>query len=380
MDLDTFRGTNIEPCNKGDFLNKFNEPRTTLKMAYFEREHVCYVATNEHKPYDPVFKLCGAGFRDIEITTNYDVSSASAKGALMLHGGRCNKYTATVGKTHKIASKSCNAIEINVAGALKKKYPVPANVSPIVSDIQSESASVKGASGNYLSCGMRTVHRLYLATAFVILRKLHGNDRDGVVAMIVDQNGRIISWGRKNNAVPCWHGETSAIMGLGGTIPRGCSVYSTLKPCNMCAGLIHDASGGDAKVFWGQDDPGSMAENTILQQTRKGQVLDGNKSHTGARAILLRKKTARPDARQPMATQLAEGFNAQKAAGKKSTIDYIVTDSAATIIKEAELVLKHKYDKYHAGPSQFNENTAFVVRYLTDFLAQLGLKPEGFGA
>src|SRR5690348_11136335 len=30
-----------------------------------------------------------------------------------------------------------------------------------------------------------------------------------------------LSWGRKNPAVPCWHGETSAIMGLGGKIPAG---------------------------------------------------------------------------------------------------------------------------------------------------------------
>src|SRR5690349_16183389 len=70
----------------------------------------------------------------------------------------------------------------------------------------------------------RQVHQLrdahcpppYMATAFTILRKLHGsNSRDGVVALIVEKNGRIISWGRKNPAVPCRHGETRAIMGLG---------------------------------------------------------------------------------------------------------------------------------------------------------------------
>ena len=39
-------------------------------------------------------------------------------------------------------------------------------------------------------------------------------------------------------------------MALGGRIPAGSCVYSTLKPCNMCAGTINDASGDNAKVFW----------------------------------------------------------------------------------------------------------------------------------
>jgi len=379
MDIEAFRKANVTAFDKGKFLNVFNEPRTTSKMAYFEQDGICYFATDERKGYDPVFKLFGTGHKNIAITTNYDATSESVKGVLLLHKSTATKFTVTTGKSVKVSSKACQKVEIDIAKDLKAKYPVPTNVSPIVSDIQSESASVKDDQGRYKSCGMRTVHRLYLATAYVILRKLHAAQRDGVVALIVDKGGRIVSWGRKNPDVPCWHGETSAIMGLGGKIPKGSSVYSTLKPCNMCAGLIHDASGGDAKVFWGQDDPGSMAADTILEKEKTGHVLDGNKSHDGARGILLGKKTDTADNRKPMATTLGTNFDSQKKVGKKSTIDYIVTDSAATLIRESERVLKSKYDKYQAAPDAFNENTAFVVRYLTDFLAQLGLKPEDLG-
>ena len=380
MNADTFRAKNATPFDKGNFLSRFNDWRSTKKIAYFEHDGVCYFAEGGRKGFDPVFKLFGTGLRNVQITTNYDVTSESAKGVLLLHGSQANKFAVSHSNEIKIKSKSVRRVEINVAEDLKAKYPVPANVSPIVSDIQSENASVKAkdGSGKYESCGMRTVHRLYMATAFVILRKLHSDQRDGVVALVVDKGGRIISWGRKNPAVPCWHGETSAIMALKGEIPPGSSIYSTLKPCNMCAGLIHDASGGDAKVFWGQDDPGSMAANTILQQTRKGKVLDGNKSQSAARGILLGAKPQanKPDSRQAMATRLKSNFAAQS---MPSTIDYIVTDSAATIIKEAERVLKSKHDKYLGGPDKFNENTAFVVRYLTDFMAQLGLSVENLG-
>jgi hypothetical protein len=49
-------------------------------------------------------------------------------------------------------------------------------------------------------------------------------------------------------------------------------------------------------------------------------------------------------------------------------------------VKEAEKVLKAKQDKYGKAPTDFNENTAFVVRYLTEFLAKLGIHPENLGA
>ena len=377
MDQTTFNAKNISDGNKSRFLNAFNEARTTAQMAFFEADGTCYTATDENGPYGPLFKLCSTGFKNFKAIANYDVTSAGERGAMMLHGVTCELYKAGPGSSQKIAAKTFKSVEIKVAKDLRSEYPTPDNVSPIISDIQSESASVKN-NGKYTSCGTRTVHRLYLATAFTILHKLHAlASRDGVVALIVDRNGRIISWGRKNPEVTCWHGETSAIMALGGTIPAGSCVYSTLKPCNMCAGIISDASAENAKVLWGQDDPGSMAADTKLEKTRMGRLLDGNKTQAGARAILL--EDAQSQRTNPMATALGKSFEAQKRTGKKSTIDYIVTDEAAVIVREAEKVLKAKQEKYGKAPTDFNENTAFVVRYLTAFLTQLGIRPENLG-
>ena len=80
-----------------------------------------------------------------------------------------------------------------------------------------------------------------------------------------------------------------------------------------------------------------------------------------------------------MATALGESFDAQRKGGKKSTVDYIVTPEAQIIVREAEKFLKAKQAKYGRAPTDFNENTAFVVRYLTEFLGKLGVHPENLG-
>ena len=299
MDQTAFNAKNLSDGDKSRFLNAFNEARTTLQMAYFEADGTCYTATNETGPYGPLFKLCSTGFKNFKAIANYDITSASELGAMMLHGVTCERYKAGPGTSQKIPSKTFKKVEIKVANDLRKEYPVPANVSPIISDIQSESASVKH-DGKYASCGTRTVHRLYLATAFTILHKLHApSSRDGVVA------------------------------------------------------------------------------DTKLDQTRMGRLLDGNKTQAGARAILL--EDAKGDKTNPMATALEKSFDAQKKGGKKSTIDYIVTPEAEIIVREAEKFLKAKQDKYGRAPTDFNENTAFVVGYLTEFLGKLRVHPENLG-
>ena len=163
-------------------------------------------------------------------------------------------------------------------------------------------------------------------------------------------------------------------MRLGGKLPDGCCVYSTLKPCHMCSGLIHDSSGGTAKVFWGQDDPGSMAENTVLETTQLGSLLDGNKSHSGARGVLLGDKSS--GTRTVMATQLGDRFSGQRQ--YRSTIDYIVSQPAVELIKGAESVLKNKHLKY-TGNHLGNEYTHAVIRYLADFLAHQGIRMDTLG-
>src|SRR3546814_18963004 len=86
-----------------------------------------------------------------------------------------------------------------VISELDRRYPVPSGKTHIVSDIQAIAASIKTDQG-YAKAGTRTVHRLYLATAFILLRKKHASGtKDGVVALVVDKVGNNVSWGRKRS-------------------------------------------------------------------------------------------------------------------------------------------------------------------------------------
>ena len=423
LTLAEFRKANVMPSSSTALFGELGQPRLRVAFAYDDSTKAVYFATSCGSPYPPVFKLFGGGIKNVSVFLNYDDPSEGDRGVAMLHGSTLFKasdkaFEATGplamftnhikklrDKTKKeeqlktAATKSMTQVksamvgpastmpvcqvEIEVQEQLRKSFPLPKARGTVVSDIQSVKPSVKNADGSFAECGMHTVHRLYMATAFTILRKLHGTKRDGVVALIVGKDGQIISWGRKNPEVPCWHGETSAIMALGGTIPPGSRVYSTLKPCNMCSGLIHDRSGGDAKVFWGQDDAGGMAASTVLDRERSGVLLDGNKGNgTGARAILLGDKPAKgnADTRQTFGSQLQ---NQQSVKGVKSSIDFVETEEAQALVRAAELGLKAKYAKYDKPKgvnTTVNSNTAAAIDYLVGFLRDLGLPPDSLGA
>jgi tRNA(Arg) A34 adenosine deaminase TadA len=84
-----------------------------------------------------------------------------------------------------------------------------------------------------------------------------------IACVIVDQDGRIIGWGRNHNAVGAsLHGEVMAVLNyqrLNATpIPPNSRIYSTLKPCYMCAGLLVTAAPG-CTVISGEDDVNIVA-------------------------------------------------------------------------------------------------------------------------
>ncbi|TKC90302.1 nucleoside deaminase [Trinickia terrae] len=76
--------------------------------------------------------------------------------------------------------------------------------------------------------------------------------------VMIDGTGKIFGWGLNLNAVGAsLHGETMAILTHqrtnGGPLPAGTRIYTTLKPCYMCAGTIVSAA-PDCTVIYGQDD------------------------------------------------------------------------------------------------------------------------------
>lgn len=62
------------------------------------------------------------------------------------------------------------------------------------------------------------------------------------------------------NLVEAWHAAT------GDPLPRGARVYTSLKPCALCAGLLWDAAEDpwSIEVVFARDDPGRYARDTVL--------------------------------------------------------------------------------------------------------------------
>src|SRR5262245_40249472 len=216
--------------------------------------------------FGPVFSLMATGKggeRDVSMSYDESGLSAGAQGIkkhldaiLGKRSIKLAKVTAAPKHTGKVVHVSLDRAKVREA--LAGKFALPAASNP-VADLRVETATDKssGAKDYEKGAGTRTLPRLYMAAVYTILgnqKKIpQGSkpDREGVVAIIADGRGNIMSWGLKNQDVDCWHGETISVIRLGGTLPAGGVVFSSLKPCHMCSGVLLGAGGGKCKVYWG---------------------------------------------------------------------------------------------------------------------------------
>jgi tRNA(Arg) A34 adenosine deaminase TadA len=88
------------------------------------------------------------------------------------------------------------------------------------------------------------------------------------IGAVVVSEGQIISTGynrREIDADPSAHAEFSAILQAARVLGRwrmtGCTVYVTLEPCLMCAGLMHQAR--IDRCVYGAPDPKAGALGTL---------------------------------------------------------------------------------------------------------------------
>jgi tRNA(Arg) A34 adenosine deaminase TadA len=126
------------------------------------------------------------------------------------------------------------------------------------------------------SKGFNTVHRIYMMSTFALLTKRFGTaDHSGhnIAAILADKTGHILSWGlnqRWNNAT--FHAELNMLQAYckghkaDPGLPDGARIYTTLKPCKMCAGMIRETAINinNIVVYYGQNDPGQHASATAL--------------------------------------------------------------------------------------------------------------------
>lgn len=101
---------------------------------------------------------------------------------------------------------------------------------------------------------------------------LHDYDRD-IAALLVSGNGQVLSYGLNSNSKnKTLHAEVNLVQRLfrqgQGRIPVGSFLYSTHKPCKMCAGMIYQWCEDPYKVqiFYAVEEKGSLSRQTVLDR------------------------------------------------------------------------------------------------------------------
>jgi tRNA(Arg) A34 adenosine deaminase TadA len=91
--------------------------------------------------------------------------------------------------------------------------------------------------------------------------RTQGNGGKNIASLLVDADGAVISWGVNTNTTEKWqHAEVNTLYNLleAGyeSIPKGSTLYTTLEPCGMCAGLIsHLGRNSMSRVIAAMTDP-----------------------------------------------------------------------------------------------------------------------------
>ncbi|KYG66389.1 hypothetical protein AZI86_04870 [Bdellovibrio bacteriovorus] len=101
---------------------------------------------------------------------------------------------------------------------------------------------------------------------------LHDYHRD-IAAVLMGPEGDCLSYGLNSNALnKTLHAEVNLVHRLfkdrGVKIPKGSVLYSTHKPCKMCAGIIHDWSEDPrhVQVYYHHHEDGGLSRATALDK------------------------------------------------------------------------------------------------------------------
>lgn len=92
-----------------------------------------------------------------------------------------------------------------------------------------------------------------------------------IAALLVAEDNQLLAWATNTNSSnKTLHAEVNLIRNFqlknGGKLPRNSKIYTTLKPCKMCAGMIWTAAEDiqNTVVYFAEDDPGPLAKFTVL--------------------------------------------------------------------------------------------------------------------
>lgn len=108
---------------------------------------------------------------------------------------------------------------------------------------------------------------------------LHDFDRD-IAALLLDSSGKVLSYGINSNSKnKTLHAEVNLLQRLfrefKSKIPKGAVLYSTHKPCKMCAGMIYHWSEDplSVKVYYSVEETGALSRHTVLDRLQLNKQL-----------------------------------------------------------------------------------------------------------
>lgn len=98
---------------------------------------------------------------------------------------------------------------------------------------------------------------------------LHDYHR-AIVAVLVNENHQVVSITKNTNArSKSLHAEINLVQSWFSKnqckIPKGFKIFTSLKPCRMCADLIAHCSADDVPVYYLHNDPGPLAQGSQIE-------------------------------------------------------------------------------------------------------------------
>lgn len=142
---------------------------------------------------------------------------------------------------------------------------------PHLAEVPAQRGQLRPAFGSLRETLFMTIAYAIVSVTWARIAAQEGNK---VACIVVDERDHIVSWGinmAEGQGNPSWHAEIVALRRLlasrrATSLGAGYKLYTTLKPCYMCAGMITEIA-PQMTIIFGQDDP--KIRHSALDRNRR---------------------------------------------------------------------------------------------------------------